>query len=319
MISMLAQSEPSLWMPSPSSTVAGEVDGLFYFILWICVAMFVLILGLMILFIAKYRQRPGYTPVKSPSHSTALELTWTIIPTIVVMVIFYAGFKGYMNIATPPPNAYEIQVVSQKWKWSFIYPNGQEEFGSMHVPVNRPVRLVLRSQDVIHSLYIPAFRVKKDCVPGRLNHMWFEATELGEFDLYCAEYCGQKHSKMLTTVVVQEPGVFVKWLDDAADYLKDKPPAEAGKLVYQKKGCADCHTLDGRAKVGPSFQGLFGQSRPLVGGGSVTAEENYVRDAVLEPGKHVVAGFDNVMPSYQGRLKEEEITALIAFMKSLDE
>ncbi|MEX2214733.1 MAG: cytochrome c oxidase subunit II [Phycisphaeraceae bacterium] len=316
---LVAQSEPSLWMPSASSTVAGEVDSLFYFILWICVVMFLLILALMILFIAKYRQRPGYTPVRSPSHSTALELTWTVIPTIVVMVIFYAGFKGYLNMATPPPNAYEIQVYATKWSWEFTYPTGYPSTNELRVPLNRPVRLVMQSGDVIHSLYIPAFRVKKDCVPGRFNHMWFQATELGEFDLYCAEYCGQNHSTMLAKVIVQEPTVFSKWLEDAGDVLKGKTPVEAGKYLYNARKCSDCHSLDGRKLAGPSFKGLFGSSHPLRDGTSVTVDENYIRDSILYPAKQVVAGYDNVMPSFQGRLKDDEIAAIIAFIKSLNE
>src|SRR4051812_775748 len=194
----------SFWMPEQASTVAGSVDGLYNFIYYLSLFFFLLITFLVIWFIIKYRHREGGT-VHEPAagHSTALELTWTIIPTVLVLVIFYFGFRGFLNLSIEPPNSYEVQVNARMWNWGFAYPgNVISNDGKLHVPINTPIRLVTQSADVIHSLFIPAFRVKRDVVPGRYNRFWFQATELGEFDIYCTEYCGRNHSTMLTSVVV---------------------------------------------------------------------------------------------------------------------
>ena len=215
---------------------------------------FVLIVGLMLVFLCKYRRREGEGPQASPSHSTSLEMLWTIIPTILVAVMFVWGFRGYMEMRQAPDDSYEIQVLAKKWAWSFVYPNGHIE-PDLHVPVDRPIRLVMTSDDVIHSLYIPAFRLKMDIVPGRFNKTWFQATEAGEHQLFCAEYCGTQHSTMLAKVVVHPSGEFEKWLEEAANFLKRMTPVEGGALLYQRRGCAQCHTVDGGAKVGAELQG----------------------------------------------------------------
>lgn len=313
---LLANTDAGLWMPEQASTVASEVDWLFLFILWICIAMFVLIAILLAVFVVKFHGKPGQRSQKSPSHSTALEMAWTIPPTIVVLVIFYLGFRGYLDMTTPPPNAYEIQVTAFKWGWSFTYPNGHVD-STLHVPLDRPVRLILQSQDVIHSLYVPSFRVKKDVVPGRYNHMWFQATQAGSFDLYCTEYCGTGHSLMLTKVEVQEPSAFTKWLEDAGNFVDKMPPAEAGLKLFELRGCKQCHSVDGSRMTGPSFKGLFGNARNFTAGGDVTADENYIRESILNPSAKVVKGFENVMPTYQGRMKDNEITAIIEYIKTL--
>ncbi|KXK31692.1 MAG: Cytochrome c oxidase subunit 2 precursor [Candidatus Hinthialibacteria bacterium OLB16] len=193
----LNQADETFWLPAQRSTYAGEVDALFYFILWLSVFFFSLIVGLMVYFVWKYRAREGHTSQPSPIHNTTLEVVWTIIPVLIVIVIFYMGFTGFMNIANPPQNAYEINVTGMKWKWLFTYPNGYVD-EKLHVPVNRPIRLVMTSEDVIHSLYIPAFRMKMDVVPGRYHKIWFNANKEGEYDVYCAEYCGTSHSDMIT-------------------------------------------------------------------------------------------------------------------------
>ena len=313
---LLANTDAGFWMPEQASTVAGDVDWLFLFILWVCISMFTLIAILLAVFVVKYHGKPGQHAHKSPSHSTVLEMAWTIPPTIVMLVIFYLGFRGYLDMTTPPPNAYEIQVTAFKWGWSFTYPNGHVD-STLHVPLDRPVRLVLQSQDVLHSLYVPAFRVKKDVVPGRYNHMWFQATKPGTFDLYCTEYCGTGHSQMLTKVEVQEPTAFAKWLEDAANFVDRMPPAEAGFKLYEMRGCKQCHSIDGTRMTGPSFKGLFGSTHPLVAGADVTVDENYIRESILNPGAKVVKGYENVMPTFQGRIKDNEIGAIIAYLKSI--
>jgi cytochrome c oxidase subunit 2 len=216
----------------------------------------------------------------------------------------------------PPVNSYEIQVVAKKWSWSFIYPNGHVD-NQLHMPVDRPVTLVMSSDDVIHSLYVPAFRVKMDLVPGRYTKTWFEATEVGTYPLFCAEYCGTGHSTMNSSVIVHRSGEFEKWLEDAADFMKDLTPVEAGQILYSRRGCAQCHSVDGTAMVGPSFKNAFGSHQMMTSGEEILVDENYIRESILEPQAKVRSGYRAVMPTYKGQLKDEEISALIQFIKSL--
>ncbi len=306
----------NFFFPTRGSEAAGSVDSVFYFIFWICVVFFAIIVGLMTYFVLRYRQRPGVEAVKTASHSNALEITWSVIPTILVAVIFVWGFYSYMDMRRPPDNAYEIRVVAKKWNWSFIYPNGYID-NNLHVPIDRPVQLVMSSEDVIHSLYIPAFRLKMDVVPGRYNKTWFVARKVGEYKLFCAEYCGQQHSKMLAQVVVHDSGGFESWLEHEANFLERMTPEEGGKILYTRRGCVQCHTTDGSAKVGPTFKGSFGQEHEMADGSKVLMDENYIRKSILEPQAQVRAGYKPVMPTYQNQIRDEEIDALIAFIKSL--
>jgi cytochrome c oxidase subunit 2 len=280
------------------------------------VVFFALIVGLMIYFVVRFRRRGADDAEPSPAHNTALELTWTGIPLVIVIAIFAWGFKVFLDLNTPPGNAYEVQVTGQKWKWLFTYPNGHVD-ENLHVPVDRPVKLVMTSEDVIHSFFVPAFRVKKDVVPGRYSTLWFEATKEGEYQVFCAEYCGTSHSDMLAEVVVHAPGGFERWLADAANLLARMPPAEAGERLLRTRGCVQCHSVDGTAKVGPSLDRLIGHPVVLRGGETITADENYVRESILEPQAKIVAGFEPVMPTYKGKIKDEEITALIAYLKAM--
>lgn len=305
----------SFWMPPQVSTVAQNVDWLFNFILAISVFFFALIVVVMVVFVLKYRRREGEGAQPSASHNLPLELTWTGIPVAIVIVIFFFGFKGYLDMATPPANAYEIMVEGQKWNWSFTYPNGYVD-ANLHVPVDRPIQLVMSSADVIHSLYVPVFRIKQDVVPGRYSKVWFEATEPGEYDLFCAEYCGTSHSDMLAHVVVHPPGEFEAWLEQASNFLETMSPVDAGRKLFQVRGCMQCHSMDGSAKTGPTLLGVFGRTENLVDGGTVTVDENYIRESILEPNARVVAGFEPVMPTYQGRLKDAEILAIIEYLKA---
>jgi cytochrome c oxidase subunit 2 len=308
----------SFWMPPQASTVAGQVDQIFYWIFYISLFFFTLIVVLMVIFAIRFRRR-GQQPVAhadAPVHNTPLELAWTIIPTIIVFVIFYVGFRGFLTLSVTPANAYEIQVSGQRWKWLFTYPNGYVE-ENLHVPVDRPVSLVMTSEDVIHSFFVPDFRIKRDVVPGRYSKVWFQAKAPGEHQVYCAEYCGTNHSLMLARVVVHEPGGFERWLDDAANLLARMPPAEAGAILYKQRGCAQCHSIDGTAGIGPTFQNVFGHRQPLRSGGSVVVDEDYIRESILDPQAKIAAGFDPVMPTFRGRLKDQEITAIIAYVKTL--
>ncbi len=314
---LFAETGGSLWFPSASSTTAENVDRLFYFILAICVIFFSLIIGVMTWFVVRYRSRPGHSAKATASHNNLLELTWSVIPSILVAIIFAWGFLGYVNARTPPDNSYDIQVVARKWSWSFIYPNGHID-NNLHVPVGRPVTLVMSSDDVIHSLYVPAFRMKMDLVPGRYSKTWFEATETGDFTLFCAEYCGTGHSTMNAQVVVHPAGEFEPWLEKAGNFMDEMTPVEAGEVLYNRRGCVQCHSVDGSAKSGPSFKGAYGTEQKMTDGQQVLVDENYIRESILEPQAKVRAGYRPVMPTYQGQLKEQEISALIQFIKSLE-
>ena len=314
-LGLLADGGSLLFRP-PSSTAAADVDRLFYFILAICVVFFVLITGVLSLFLVRHYRRPGQRVQPSPSHNNWLEIAWSVVPAILVAVIFMWGFIGYLNARTPPDDSYEIQVVAKKWSWAFIYPNGHVD-NNLHVPVDRPVSLVMSSDDVIHSLYVPAFRIKMDLVPGRYSKTWFEAIQSGEFDLFCTEYCGTGHSLMNALVIVHPSGEFETWLDKAANFLNEMTPVEAGKLLYARRGCAQCHSVDGSAKAGPTFQGIFGAEHRMASGEDIVVDENYIRESILQPQAKVRAGYRPVMPTYQGQLKDEEITALVQYIKSL--
>ncbi len=311
-----ALAQGSFWLPPRSSSTAGVVDQLFYFILSVAVFFFLLIVTVMVLFVVLYRRRPGGQPGVSPSHNTVLEVIWTAVPLAIVVAIFYSGFTGYLQMRTAPHHAYEIRVKGQKWQWFFTYPNGHVD-SDLHVPVDQPVLLTMSSEDVIHSLFIPAFRVKMDLVPGRYTTAWFRATEVGRFDLYCAEYCGTGHSDMLAKVVVHPPGQFEQWLAEAADFLQSMPPAEAGEMLYRQRGCGQCHSTDGTARVGPSLKGIYGHVVTFTDGTSVEVDDNYIRQSILEPQAKIVSGYPSNMPTYKGLLNDDEITALIEFIKSL--
>jgi cytochrome c oxidase subunit II len=242
-----------------------------------------------------------------------------VIPTVLVLMIFYYGFRGYLQMSVAPPNAYEIQVNASMWNWAFTYPNGYVS-NELHLPLTMPVRLVLSSNDVIHSLFIPQFRLKKDAVPGRYNRFWVQATERSPtegFDIYCAEYCGQGHSKMLTRAFVHDPAEFNKWLEEASKWETRMTPVEAGKMFVEKTGCVQCHTLDGNASNGPTFKDLFGKQEPMADGSTVTVDENYIRESLYEPAAKVVKGYTVQMTSYKGRLKEKDVDAVIQYLKTI--
>ncbi len=300
----------------PPSASATNVDKLFFFILAITGFFFFLIVGLMLIFLILYRHRLGVEAKEAPKHNLPLELTWTVIPLVLVFVIFLAGFKGYMDMAIAPLETYEINVTGQRWNWLFTYPNGYID-KELHVPTNQAVTLVITSEDVIHSLFIPALRLKRDAVPGRYSKLWFKVTVPGEYPIYCAEYCGTGHSTMLTKMVVHEAGEYEKWLEKSSSYILTLSPVEAGKKLFETRGCMQCHSVDGSRKIGPTFKDFFGESVTLRDGKKVIAEENYVRESITEPLAKVVGGFDPVMPTYKGRLKDAEISAIIAYLKSL--
>jgi len=315
MAGLFAAETGGFWMPE-SAEANPATDWVFNLVLVICSFFFLLVVGLLALLVLRYRRRPGVGPQKSPSHNTALEVTWTAVPLVVVGIIFYTGFSAYMTMQTPPPNCYDLRVSARKWAWQFIYPNGHVD-GTLHVPAGEPIRLTMSSEDVIHGFWVPALRLKQDVVPGRYTRVWFQADKVGVYPVLCTQYCGDEHSNMLATIDVQTREEYDAWLKNAANYLKTLPPAEAGKRLYQNRGCMQCHTIDGTAGTGPSFKGLYGRNERLSDGSSVGVDDNYIRESILEPQAKVVAGFQPVMSTYKGLITDDEITALIEFVKSL--
>ena len=313
------ETSKSFWLPEQASSFAAMVDWAFNLYLWISIFFFVLVLGLMALFIVKYiRRRPEQMATGQMAHNTVLETSWTVIPLIIVMLLFFIGMRGWWHMRIAPSNAVTIDVVGLKWSWSFNYPQGFSN-DTLVVPVNQPVRLRVTSTDVIHGLYVPAFRTKVDVVPGRYQSLWFEATKTGVFPVLCTQYCGTSHSYMLSAVKVVEPDEYETWLEEAAAAAGgDGPPEEFGARVFTQRGCNACHNVDGAAGgIGPTWKGLFGSDRSLASGAVVKADAEYLRKSILEPASEIVAGYPPVMPSYKGILNDREIDALIAYIQTL--
>jgi cytochrome c oxidase subunit II len=305
-------------LPPAKSPTAEITDALFYFINVASLIFIVSITAAIIWFAWKYRRRSEEDVTPVISHNSKLEITWSVIPLILVMIVYGWGFSGYVNLATPPSDAYEIRVVGKSWLWEFHYQNGNVSINELHVPANRPVKLIMSSDDVIHSFYVPDFRVKRDVLPNRYSSLWFEANEAGESVIFCTEYCGRAHSDMIATVIAHEPQEFENWLETAGSADDNLEPAELGEQLTNRYACVTCHSVDGSEIQGPSFQGLFGADRTLESGETVTADENYIRESILEPNAKVVQGYEPVMPSFSGSLNDRQVDAIIEYIKTLD-
>lgn len=304
-------------LPKQASTLAPGVDGLFWFVTAINVIFFLLIVFLIAVFVMRYRRRGPNEITPHITHNQKLEIAWSVIPLMIVMGIFFWGFHGYVSAQVAPANAIEIQVTGKKWVWQFEYPDGMRTLNEIHVPLNRPVRLVMTSEDVIHSFFVPTFRMKKDVVPGRYTEEWFTPTQAGVHQVFCTEYCGKGHSDMLAKITVDDEAAYQKWLIEGDESLKTMPLPELGKMVHENRGCATCHSLDGTRGQGPSWKGIYGNVHQMQDGSQIKVDENYIRQSVLEPQAHVVAGFEPVMPTYKGMLRDREVLGVIEFIKTL--
>lgn len=304
----------SFWLPEGASTLSQEVDSLFYFVTWASAILFVGVMAAMIYFAIRYKRRQAYEVPAPVEPSKFIEISWIVIPTILVLIVFNWGFKVFIKQGVAPPDSYDITVRASMWKWDFEYPDGTVSTGELHVPVDRPVRLMMSSSDVIHSFFVPEFRVKQDVLPDRYSSVWFEATRVDTFQVFCTEYCGNGHSAMLADVVTHSQGEFEDWLESAGA-AEDLPLPELGERLYEQQMCVQCHSLDGSATIGPTFQGLFGSTETLADGSSIQVDENYLRESILEPGATIVEGFQNVMPAAYGSLSERQVSALIEFIR----
>lgn len=328
---------PTVQLPGQWSTVAPAIDWVFYFIYWLSVVLFVGIIGTAVYFAYKYRRQPG-VKAEPTGHNTVMEVAWTVSPLIILVVLFHWGFKGYMDLTVAPANAIDIRVRARKWSWDFEYPNGAHSVNEVHVPLRRPVRFVMSSEDVIHSMFIPNFRVKRDAVPGYYSTLWFEATQAGTTDFFCTEYCGASdqpsrgpdgamafngHFSMIGHVVVEPQADFERYME-----AQFRPPTDPttgqqvtperwGEMLYRSSQCFTCHSVDGAAGTGPTWRGLFGASRRFTDGTSTNADENYLRESILNPSAHIVQGFNPVMPTFRGSLRDNQIDAIIAYIRTL--
>lgn len=307
-------------LPPAKSTIAESYDQLFEFVHMSSLLLTIGVLAAMIYFIIKYRRKSEDEVTPVITHNNKLEITWSVIPLVLVIFIFGWGFQIFLNMTSTPDDAYEVHVTAQKWLWRFQYENGATSTGELHVPADRAVRLVMSSNDVIHSFFVPDFRIKQDVVPGRYTSAWFNAPEAGESIIFCTEYCGTDHSNMTGSVIVHEEGEFENWLaENAGGGTKpdDLAPAEWGEQLVQENACTTCHSIDGSDMTGPTWQGLFGHEAQLSDGSTVTVDENYIRQSIIEPGSQIVEGYSNVMPPYQGVLSDEQINAITEYIKTL--
>ncbi|MBI5642669.1 MAG: cytochrome c oxidase subunit II [Deltaproteobacteria bacterium] len=307
-------------MSGAVSNLGKNTDATFIVIIGICAALFALIIALTAYFTLKYRRNKHPLAQDIEGHFF-LETTWTVLPVILVMFMFYYGWLGYEKRREVPEDAYTIKAFGQMWVWSFEYGNGMQA-STLNLPLGRPVKLILNSRDMIHSLYIPAFRVKQDAVPGMERVLWFTPEVAGTYDLFCAEYCGTGHSRMITKAVVMNDEEFKAWSEGKteAPAAQEAAPSLSGEGLLKAKGCTACHTTDGKPLVGPTLKGIFGTKVRVTTGGKereVTVDEEYLRRSELEPASDVVVGFPPIMPPQKGVLKEEEIDAIVDYIKGL--
>jgi len=302
--------------PEVASTIASNVDLLYLFLTVVTAFFTLLIFGAIFYFAVKYRRRPGKRAEQveeQEAHSGfGLEIAWTVIPFMITLVMFTWGSSLYIANSRVPDQAMDIYVVGRQWMWKIQHPNGRREINELHVPLGQPVKLTMASQDVIHSFYIPAFRVKQDVLPGRYVTMWFQPTRAGEYHLFCAEYCGTYHSGMIGRVVVMQPDDFQKWLGG----VTEESPVQTGEKLFSNFNCVNCHATGARQRC-PQLGGLYGTDVPLEGGSTAKFDEGYIRESIINPNAKIVRGYPAVMPTYRGQLSEEQILDLIAYIKSL--
>jgi cytochrome c oxidase subunit 2 len=298
--------------PQQGSTMAGEVDALFLFLVALSLFFSVLIAAAVVYFSIRYRRRSEDEMPQAIHGSLPLEITWTAIPFVIVVFIFVWSAKIFVDLYRVPAGAMEVYVVGKRWMWKAQHMTGQREINELHVPVGTSVKVLLTSEDVIHSFYIPAFRVKKDALPGRYSTLWFEATEPGTYRLYCAEYCGTKHSEMKGQIVVMEKDAFQAWLAGGTGGSM----AEEGKKLFEAMACQTCHQPNAQGR-GPRLEGAFGSQVKLAGGGTVTVDAEYVRESIVHPTAKIVEGYQPIMPTYQGLISEEGISQLVAYIQTL--
>jgi cytochrome c oxidase subunit 2 len=318
--------EGSFWMPRTASETSKDVDAMFNFIMWTCYIFGGLIGVLMVVFCIKYRRRPGVRADQSITHNTPLEIVWSVIPTILVAIMFWGGYVTFLDLRTPPPDTLKVNVTGYRWGWDFTYQNGVQSPSEFHVPANTPIEMVMTSTDVLHSFHVPAFRAKSDVLPNRYTKIWFNSGEPGVYRVYCTEYCGKAHSNMYAKMVVEPREDYEAWLAEVGNWMVDKdgnplPALDVGELTYTKRACKTCHSIDGSPNTGPTFAGLWMRERQFEDGSTAIADENYIRQSITDPHSQLVVEGDKrygkQMTIYNPMLPEEQIAGIIAYIESL--
>jgi cytochrome c oxidase subunit 2 len=302
------------FVPDSASTFSWKVDAVYFYLSGITLFFTLLISAILIFFVLRYRRRSPYEIPRPIAGSHKLETLWSVIPFLIAMTIFGWASKVYFEQYSPPQNAVEVYVVGKQWMWKIQHSTGQREINELHVPIGRKIKLIMTTEDVIHSFFVPAFRMKADVVPGKYTTQWFEATKTGTYHLFCAEYCGMNHSGMIGSVIVMESREFDNWLSGNAG---NTTPAVAGQQLFQTLGCVSCHGANGEGGRGPTLAGLFGRDVRLGNGQTVRADEAYIRESILNPQAKLVEGFGPIMPTFQGQVSEDQLVQLLAFIKSL--
>ena len=302
--------------PAQASTIAWQVDALYGFLVLLTVVFCILVFGMVTIFAIKYRRRSDDEQPEQNHGNLALELSWTIIPLFLALFVFLLGADVFFRIQRAPADPLEIYAVGKQWMWKIQHESGKREINTLHVPKGQPVRLTMTSEDVLHDFFIPAFRVKNDVIPGRYTTLWFEATQLGEFHIFCAEYCGTQHSGMVGKVIVMDPTDYHDWLMGAS--ASDESMVEAGQRQFQTLGCETCHksTSSGR---GPSLVGIYDKPVKLKNGQEVTVDVDYIRESILQPRAKIVDGYDPIMPIFEGQISEQSLLQIVSYIKSLTE
>jgi cytochrome c oxidase subunit 2 len=299
--------------PEQASTMAPRVDALYFFLIGLTAFFSLLIAGLIVAYAIKFRRRSPDAIGARIHGGLMLEITWSVIPFLITMVLFVWGASVFFAMSRPPDETLNVYVVGKQWMWKFQHLDGQREINELHVPVGRAVKLIMTSEDVIHDVFVPAFRVKADVLPGRYTHLWFEPTKPGTYHLFCAEYCGTRHSGMIGQIVVMEPNDYQTWLSGGAE---EGSLASAGQKLFADLACNTCHRPDAQGR-GPVLQNLFGKTIETTAGERVVVDEAYIRESILNPQAKVTVGFQPIMPTFQGLVTEEQLLELIEYVKSL--
>ena len=306
-----------------ASSQAGRVDAVFLMILVIGVFFFFLTQGILIYFAVKYRRRLPDRDNVTPAitGNPLLEFLWILIPSLVVVVIFYYGWRVYTDLRIPTAGATEVHVNARQWMYEIRYPDGRTAINEIRVPAGKPVKFILSAADVLHGFYLPDFRVKMDMIPGRVTTLWVQPDRPGSYQIFCTVYCGTGHSNMLARLIVMPPREYAEWVEhggrERGEAGRKEPLHERGERVVKGAGCLNCHAVDGKEKIGPNFHGLYGSKVPLEGGKSVTADEEYLRESIMDPGAKIVKGYPNVMPTFKATLPREDTDAVVEYLKTL--
>lgn len=321
-----------LFLPEGASTFADRVDLLHLFIISVTMVSAFGITAVALFFFVKYRRKSEDQLTEESHPPLAVEALFVLVPLVLFLLWFAVSFRDFVWMKSPPKDAMDVYVMGKQWMWKFSYPEGPNSINTLRVPAHRPVRLLVTSRDVIHSFYVPEFRVKSDALPGRYTEIWFEATKTGKFNIFCAEYCGLDHSMMRGEVIVMEPEDYDRWLIEQKQGIPNRqdgtpvageviPPGssmrEQGQRAAAELGCFKCHTVNGERHIGPSWVGLFGRRTQLASGHAVVADEAYLTKSMMDPAAEVVAGFQPVMPSFQGRMTAAQASAIVEYIKTL--